>query len=300
MSAYIRLAYKAYYMLFPLVVCGSFSLVCARAVMLEGLRSTGRDLHTSSSISISRDVTRAAPGARVAQGRYYASARSGDGDGRSARAGGSDGAVTEVKKPQFSYNALIVMAIVQSPQRRLTLRGIDDFITENFPYYRYRDRRGWQSSIRHNLSLNRTFIKVPRRGDDPGKGSYWTLDPSCEDDLFITGAGTRNLRRRARSNTALSQCARPSDTLGHVPSFFWHVPGSPFMFQPQLNTQQKHLLYRTCHTPSAMEHHLTAPAISPSLLLSAPARPFHDFYPPARDLSFHTYCLLTLSTVRAL
>ncbi|KAJ3644512.1 hypothetical protein Zmor_022237 [Zophobas morio] len=86
-------------------------------------------------------------------------------------------------KPPYSYAQLIVQAIASAPDKQLTLSGIYSYITKHYPYYRTADK-GWQNSIRHNLSLNRYFIKVPRSQEEPGKGSFWRIDPQSESKLI--------------------------------------------------------------------------------------------------------------------
>ena len=96
------------------------------------------------------------------------------------------------EKPPYSYIALIVMAIQASPNKRCTLSEIYQFLQQRFPFFRG-SYQGWKNSVRHNLSLNECFIKLPKGLGRPGKGHYWTIDPSAE---FMFEEGS--FRRRPR------------------------------------------------------------------------------------------------------
>ena len=94
------------------------------------------------------------------------------------------------KKPPYSYAELIGMSILRAPGHRLTLAQIYRWISDTFSYYRIQDT-GWQNSIRHNLSLNKAFIKKERPRDDPGKGNYWAIEPGMETHFIKDKASRR-------------------------------------------------------------------------------------------------------------
>ena len=85
------------------------------------------------------------------------------------------------------------MAIQNSGSKMLTLSEIYQFIMDLFPFYRQNQQR-WQNSIRHSLSFNDCFVKVPRTPDKPGKGSFWSLHPQSG-NMFENGCYLRRQKR---------------------------------------------------------------------------------------------------------
>ena len=125
----------------------------------------------------------------------------------SSQSAAAPGPARKHEKPPYSYIALIVMAIQASPVKRCTLSDIYAFLQQKFPFFRG-SYHGWKNSVRHNLSLNECFIKLPKGLGRPGKGHYWTIDPSAE---FMFEEGS--FRRRPRGFRRKCQALKPPFTM---------------------------------------------------------------------------------------
>ena len=122
-------------------------------------------------------------------------------------------------KPPYSYATLIGMAILRAPGRRLTLSQIYRWISDTFIYYRNLDS-GWQNSIRHNLSLNKAFVKQERPKDDPGKGNYWTVEVGQEYQFLKQKGGRKStsekikkVPKKSNASDAKIECFEPRTEL---------------------------------------------------------------------------------------
>ncbi|XP_040261015.1 forkhead box protein O4 [Bufo bufo] len=102
-----------------------------------------------------------------------------------------------------SYAELISQAIESSPEKRLTLSQIYEWMVKTIPYFKDKgdsnSSAGWKNSIRHNLSLHSKFIKV--HNEATGKSSWWMLNPEG-------GKSGKAPRRRAASMDNSSKLAK--------------------------------------------------------------------------------------------
>ncbi|XP_078595992.1 forkhead box protein P4-like isoform X24 [Branchiostoma floridae x Branchiostoma japonicum] len=73
-------------------------------------------------------------------------------------------------RPPFTYASLIRQAIIESPEKQLTLNEIYNWFTRTFAYFR-RNAATWKNAVRHNLSLHKCFVRV-----ENVKGAVWTVD----------------------------------------------------------------------------------------------------------------------------
>ncbi|KAE8612495.1 hypothetical protein XENTR_v10012881 [Xenopus tropicalis] len=73
-------------------------------------------------------------------------------------------------RPPFTYASLIRQAILESPEKQLTLNEIYNWFTRQFAYFR-RNAATWKNAVRHNLSLHKCFVRV-----ENVKGAVWTVD----------------------------------------------------------------------------------------------------------------------------
>lgn len=174
------------------------------------------------------------------------------------------------EKPPYSYIALIVMAIQSSPTKRLTLSEIYQFLQARFTFFRG-SYQGWKNSVRHNLSLNECFIKLPKGLGRPGKGHYWTIDPGSE---FMFEEGS--FRRRPRGFRRKCQTLNPMYRMMGGIGFGTSMLQQNFDFQSHASYNS----YNIDLMPNGLDgHHIPhmASGSAPSYLATCQVAPGGDY-----------------------
>jgi len=198
-------------------------------------------------------------------------------------------------KPGHSYAMLIGMAILRATNKRLTLAQIYKWISDTYSYYSVTDA-GWQNSIRHNLSLNKAFVKQERPKDDPGKGNYWAIEVGMESQFFKD----KGSRKPAGANESGSIIASSTPIRGPEPSQPTYKtlvpaqqelpPSSSFMPSEAAApagvdlSSDATIPASDAFVPEEEEDPYTAPPFSQAIHSSPPAPMMHSSPPVARHI----------------
>uniref|UniRef100_A0A8C4T8I7 Fork-head domain-containing protein n=1 Tax=Erpetoichthys calabaricus TaxID=27687 RepID=A0A8C4T8I7_ERPCA len=101
-------------------------------------------------------------------------------------------------RPPYTYASLIRWAILESPEKQLTLNEIYHWFMKMFAFFRY-NTATWKNAVRHNLSLHKCFVRV-----EGGKGAVWTVDEA------------EFQRRRGQKFNSLGLCNCPENCQQHL------------------------------------------------------------------------------------
>lgn len=157
-------------------------------------------------------------------------------------------------KPPYSFSCLIFMAIEDSPQKKLPVKDIYNWILTHFPYFQNAPT-GWKNSVRHNLSLNKCFKKVEKdKGQSIGKGSLWCIDPDYRPNLL---QALRKTPYHPYHQLQMMSTLPQSTHLTHLQGLPGGVRPMPLAQRPVPNTVSPHLFpflsRRLAQTPCVID-----------------------------------------------
>ncbi|KAG9353302.1 hypothetical protein JZ751_017878 [Albula glossodonta] len=148
-------------------------------------------------------------------------------------------------RPPFTYASLIRQAILESPEKQLTLNEIYNWFTRMFAYFR-RNAATWKNAVRHNLSLHKCFVRV-----ENVKGAVWTVDEiefQKRRPQKISGspALVKNIQTSLGYGPTLSAAFQASMAENNIPLYTTASMGSPTLnslasaFREELNGVMDH------------------------------------------------------------
>ena len=100
-------------------------------------------------------------------------------------------------KPPYSYAAMSIMAIENSPNMSLMYREITDAIRDMFPAFFSGEYQGWRKSVRHMLSRMECFNYDKKYDESTNRSNYyWKVDlTKVNSELFMRQPSKEDIRK---------------------------------------------------------------------------------------------------------
>ncbi|KAH8723773.1 hypothetical protein GQ44DRAFT_619550 [Phaeosphaeriaceae sp. PMI808] len=124
-----------------------------------------------------------------------------------------DGELATIDKDQ-PYAQLIHKALLQADGHTMILRDIYEWFEKNTDKASASETKGWQNSIRHNLSMNGAFQKVDQPHEESRKGFMWRLTPEAIREGVKSTTRYRSKQTQKRTNRAAQPQRQASGAKG--------------------------------------------------------------------------------------
>ncbi|VDI15908.1 Hypothetical predicted protein [Mytilus galloprovincialis] len=133
----------------------------------------------------------------------------------------------------------------------MLLSDIYQYIMDNFPFYNNTEKK-WRNSIRHNLSINKCFVKSGRSVS--GKLNYWSVHQDFIDDFVKRDFRRRNTSRRSRKSVvktadSSSNKFNTRNDNEYVPMTLSHIGVSSYSINRPLTHKNNHIPRRIIQSP---------------------------------------------------
>ncbi|XP_062522331.1 forkhead box protein P1-like isoform X2 [Corticium candelabrum] len=185
---------------------------CSRRYSLPSQRGTGLERHQSTNQTCNHTPTKHTPGHEP-----ETAATPMDINETFQKAGLHSTDIEEIRqalephhyidqRPPFTYALLIRQAILESPEKQLTLNEIYEWFSRNFVYFKW-NLATWKNAVRHNLSLHKCFMRVENLAS---RSAVWL----CDDQEFLRRKTQRshNSQRESHNSYSAEQWSQPPVT----------------------------------------------------------------------------------------
>lgn len=116
---------------------------------------------------------------------------------------GTDVDSSKSNRPPLPYGTVIAQAILSTDDGIMSLSGIYHYMTTNYVYFQ-NTKSNWQNSVRHTLSLNSAFSKLPKKKlSSSGKGMVWCIDKKYREE-FLT-KWKQGVASKSKKNAAVDK-----------------------------------------------------------------------------------------------
>ncbi|PIB03126.1 Fork-head transcriptional regulator 2 [Cercospora beticola] len=200
------------------------------------------------------------------------------------------------------YAQLLYKCLVEAPDHTLSLRELYEWVAQHSQKARDPNNRGWQNSVRHNLSMNAAFQRVTDRPNSTKKGSLWRLtDEALRGGVISTTRYRKDPKRkperratpapnRQASGAKGGQATRDASRLRQQQQRLHGMHGPPRHIRYGERRYHGHpppgyspySVHSTPHSPQTMPHFLPHghPISAPT---SQPASPYFNVRPADAD-----------------